>query len=165
MPKVSPTLDPALWPLSLEGRRAAQELRQRLPPTARVWVASQELKAFETLQCLSPKDGGAILQDARFNEVQRDEPFDDDFRSRRRAWVEGKLDARHTGWETPQDAARRVDEAVREFAARGYPLIIGSHGMVLTAWLVHRARVQSGAEAGMFWEALAFPDLVEIDLD
>lgn len=106
-----------------------------------------------------------MLRDARFNEVQRDEPFDDGFRSRRRAWVEGKPDGRHTGWETPLDAASRFDDAVRAFAERGAPLIIGSHGMIITAWLVHRARVRPGAEAGRFWAALAFPDLVEVDLD
>ncbi len=100
----------------------------------------------------------------RFNEVQRDEPFDNDFRSRRRAWVEGKLDDRHAGWETPEEAASRFDEAVREYGERGERLVIGSHGMVITAWLVHAGLLQPGVAAGRFWEALAFPELVEVDL-
>lgn len=129
-----------------------------------LWVASEELKAIETLECLSPRECGAILRDERFNEVRRDEPFDGDFRSRRRAWVEGKLDDRHTRWESPHEAASRFDEAVNDFVAQGSPLVIGSHGMIITAWLVHRARVQAGAEAGLFWGALSFPDVVEVDL-
>ena len=107
----------------------------------------------------------AIVRDERLNQVKRDEPFDDDFRSRRRAWVEGRLDARHTGWETPKEAAIRFDEAVRAHAGMHDRLVICSHGMVITAWLVDHRWVQAGPEAGAFWAALAMPDVVEVDLD
>jgi broad specificity phosphatase PhoE len=164
MPLVSAALDPASWPLSPEGRRAAGSLREGLPADAGLWLASRELKALETLQCLAPDGHRPILRDPRFDEVQRDEPFDDEFPSRRRAWVEGELDARHAGWETPWEAGVRFDEAVRSHAEQG-PLLVCSHGMVMTAWLVHRGVVQPGSTAGRFWDALAFPDLVEVDVD
>lgn len=163
-PSASSAVDPTQWPLSLDGRRDAQELRHRLTSHEGLWIASHELKALETLNCLSPTKRGLILQDTRFDEVRRDEPFDDDFRPRRRAWVEGRLDVRHSGWETPSKAASRFDEAVRAYATRADRLVIGSHGMVITAWLSLIGRVQPGVAAGRFWEALAFPDLLVVDL-
>jgi len=164
-PEVSPALESPRWPLSAAGRRAAQGLAFRLPRGEKLWLSSEELKAVQTFQCLTDSHQEAILRDARFNEIHRHEPFDDDFRSRRRAWVEGNMDARHTGWETPQEAASRFDEAISAYAGRADRLVICSHGMVITAWLVHRGRVQAGSGAGAFWAALAFPDVVDVELD
>lgn len=127
-------------------------------------MSSEEVKAVETLQCLSPQPA-AIMQDPRFNEVRRQDPFDEDFMSRRRAWIEGELDRRHARWERPHEAADRFDRAVRDYAASEQRLVIGSHGMVITAWLIGRGHVRAGADAGRFWEALAFPDLVTVDID
>jgi broad specificity phosphatase PhoE len=164
-PDVTPSTDPALWPLSAAGRLGAERLRPRLPLGTAVWVASTEVKAYQTLECLAGDDQREILRDERLDEVRRHEPFDDDFRSRRRAWVEGRLDDRHEGWEPPRAAAARFEEAVRAHGGPGASLVIGSHGMVITAWLVHRRRVRPGSEAAAFWESLAFPDLVELELD
>jgi broad specificity phosphatase PhoE len=158
-PQVSATMDPQLWPLSAAGRAAAGSLRGRLPGAGR-WVASSELKAYQTLQCARP-GSVAVSQEARFDEVRRVEPFDDDARTRRRAWVDGRLDERHRGWETPPEAAARFDEAVRDHVSASDTLVVGSHGMVLTAWLVHARGVLAAEDAGPFWEALAFPDVIE----
>ncbi|MFL6132423.1 MAG: histidine phosphatase family protein, partial [Nocardioidaceae bacterium] len=117
-PEVSSTLESARWPLSAAGRRAAHGLASRLPLGEKLWLSSQELKAVQTLQCLTDRHQEPILRDARFNEVHRHELFDDDFRSCRRAWVEGNMDARHTGWETPQEAASRYDEAIPAYAGQ-----------------------------------------------
>jgi len=163
-PSVVPGTDPAAWALSPAGRRAAERLRHRLPSETGIWVASQELKAYQTLQCLAVGAERSILRDERLDEVRRDEPFDDDFRSRRQAWVEDRLDARHDGWEAPRAAATRFDEAIRDHAGPGAPPVVGSHGMVITAWLVHRGRVRPGREAGRFWTGLELPVLVELDL-
>ena len=43
---------------------------------------------------------------------------------------------------------------------RASALVIGSHGMVLTAWLVHARGAVAQHEAGAFWAALAFPGMV-----
>lgn len=163
MPEITPSGDPRDWPLSPAGRTSAAKLHERLPSTG-VWVASDEVKAYETLSCAAPPDRGIpVTQDARFGEVRRIEPFDQDFKRRRRAWVEGHLDARHEGWERPSDAASRFDLAVGEYSARGRPLVIGSHGMVLTAWLVHIGFVAAGRAAGDYWEAMTFPDVIEVE--
>lgn len=140
-------------------------MRSRVPLGEGLWVSSEELKALQTLQCLRPGRQDTMLQDGRFNEVQRDEPFDGDFRSRRLAWVEGKLDGRHANWETRHEAARRFDAAVRAHAQSGERVVIASHGMIITAWLVAQGRIGAGEDAGRFWQSLRFPDVIDIDLD
>jgi broad specificity phosphatase PhoE len=124
-------------------------------------VASSELKAYQTLQCAGPSV--RVLQDARFDEVRRVEPFDYDFRTRRRAWVEGRLGEWHRGWETPLEAAARFDEAVTDHTASSPTLVVGSHGMVLTAWLVHARGVVDVKDAGAFWAALDLPGVIDLE--
>lgn len=160
-PQVSPAADPRDWPLSGPGRSAARYLRGRLP-VAGLWVASTEVKAFETLSCAKPDEAIVITTDERFDEVNRLEPFDGDVTARRRAWVDDRLDERHSGWETPLEAAERFEAAVRDHSALGSPLVIGSHGMVLTAWLVHVRGAVNRQAAGAFWEAMAFPYVTEL---
>lgn len=126
-PQASPVLAPGQWSLSIAGRAAAKDLRHRLPATG-LWVTSTEVKAYETLLCARAAGQPMITQDPRFDEVRRIEPFDDDFRARRRAWVEGHLDERHRGWETPLEARGVVDAET----------------------------------AGAFWDALTFPDVIEV---
>lgn len=159
-PAVSPSVDPSMWPLSEAGRDAASHLSQSLPRAGR-WVSSMERKAYETL-LYAGHSGVAVTKDSRFDEVRRDEPFDDDFRARRRAWVAGRLDARHSGWETPQDAAERFEDAVCHHCADAECLVVGTHGMVLTAWLVHARRQLEPSEAGSFWEQLRLPDIIRV---
>jgi broad specificity phosphatase PhoE len=160
-PQVSPLVDPREWSLSESGRSAAERLRGRLPAVG-VWVASTEAKAYETLLCARCDGYPSIAQDARLDEVRRVEPFGDDFRARRRAWVEGRLDERHMGWETPLDAATRFDAVVRGHSALESALVIGSHGMVLTSWLVHARGAVDQQAAGTFWEEMTFPHVIEV---
>ena len=156
-PLVMPGTDPAAWPLSADGVRAARGLRPHLPDAAS-FVASTERKAVETLAHAIDREPD---RDDRFDEVRRPgERFDDDVHARRRAWVEGALDARHAGWETPDEAASRFDDGVR---ARQGDLVVATLGMILTSWLVRIGRVAAGAEAGEFWARLRFPDLIDVD--
>jgi len=159
-PKVVPSVDSRHWRLSEAGRMAATGLGPRLPRDA-VWVSSTEPKAHETLRCAADPDI-AVALDAGFDEVHREEAFDPDFRARRLAWVEGRLDERHEGWETPAEVAVRFERAVGVHTARGDALVVGSHGMALTAWLVHARGVVSPHDAGRFWQALAFPDVIDV---
>lgn len=140
---------------------AAAALGHALPDDS-VWVSSPELKAVETLRCARQAADVEIREDDRLGEVFRpDEPFDERFAERRRAWVEGRIDERHIGWEPREDAASRFDAAVR--AREGSPsLVVGTHGLVLTAWLVSIGQVEPGSPAGAFWARLAFPDLIRV---
>lgn len=72
----------------------------------------------------------------------------------------GRLDERHTGWETHAQAADGFDEGIR--TAPPGDLIIATHGMCLTAWMVHRGLVETGDEAIRFWEALTLLDVIRI---
>lgn len=116
MPTVNPKLSPAGWELSIEGRAAARALQGRLPLDV-PRVASAERKSQQTLALALP---GQFAIDERFNEVRRPpEPIGGDVRPVRRAWVEGMLDERHVGWETPSEAAARFDAAVRASTTNG----------------------------------------------
>ncbi|BDZ38264.1 NUDIX domain-containing protein [Microbacterium suwonense] len=84
------------------------------------------------------------------------------FRDARRAWVAGRLDARHACWETPDAAARRFHDGLLVYEAEH--LIVGTHGMVLTAWLATQGLVERGVDAVAFWESLRFPDVLELGL-
>lgn len=159
-PEVVPGLDPRRWALSKAGRIAAAHLGPRLPSHG-VWVSSTETKAYQTLSYAAGADV-EIAQDSGFDEVRREEPFDEGFRARRLAWVAGRLDQRHAGWETPTEVAARFDRAVTAHATPSAPLVIASHGMALTAWLVHARGQVPQREAARFWEALAFPDVIDI---
>ncbi len=154
MPAHGPHVPPRAWPLAPEGRAAAAELCRAFPPDAYL-VASTETKAIETLA-----PAGAAVSDPRFDEVRRTEAYADDFRTARRAYVDG---TDHPGWEPRADVVRRFAAGVAEHvaAAGDRPLVIATHGMALTTWLTAAADLP---DPGAFWAGLAFPDALTVDL-
>ncbi|WP_309129262.1 histidine phosphatase family protein [Microbacterium sp.] len=157
MPVVDVAVDPAAWSLSAEGAAAASALHLA---TDAVAVSSPELKALQTVALARGVATDEVAVDARFREVDRVEAVHDGFREARRAWVTGVLDSRHEGWEHPDAAARRFHEGLLAHPAEH--LVVGTHGMVLTAWMVARGLVAPGAPAAAFWEALGLPAVVEL---
>ena len=122
---------PQEWPLAGDGRVAARRLTAYLPSGAYL-AASDEPKAWQTLE-----GAGEVIRDPRFGEVRREgEPWDG-FRELRRAYVDG---AEHPGWEPRAEVAARLEAAVEDYVARvaGRPLVVASHGMVVTVWLTAR---------------------------
>jgi broad specificity phosphatase PhoE len=158
VPQATPEVEPADWPLSEEGVAAARALE--LPAVARI-LASDEQKAIETVSLAS--GGSDIVVDADFGEVRRVESFDGDFRERRRAWIRGSLDERHIGWEPRGAVALRMGGALRRH--RADTMVIGTHGMALTAWLVHAGVLPAGESAARYWERLEFPHVVRVETD
>ncbi|MEV0900816.1 histidine phosphatase family protein [Actinoplanes sp. NPDC049802] len=154
MPAFAPDVHTAAWNLSSEGRREARKLARTLP-TGALLVASQEPKARQTLE-----PAGAVHSDERFGEVARDEPYEGDFRARRRAYVAG---TDYAGWEPRDQVSARFAEGVRFWIARAgeRPLVIASHGMALTLWLTTTIGL---ADPGAFWTGLRLPDLLAVDL-
>jgi 2,3-bisphosphoglycerate-dependent phosphoglycerate mutase len=153
-PVISPTSPPSQWPLSPAGRAAAAALSF---PSDAYLVASTEPKAIQTLA-----PSGPVVQDERFGEVRREgEPFGGNFHELRLAYVSG---TDHPLWEPRTDAVRRFDAALTDHFVRaaGRPLVVGSHGMVLTLWLTARIGLDS---PGAFWSALRLPDVFAVDLD
>lgn len=153
MPVATRDAPAADWPLSNAGIAAARALE--VPQEARM-LASNERKAIETVTQASR--GAQVTTDAGFGEVRRVEPFGGDFRERRHAWVSGRCDERHRLWETQADVGRRFTEALR--VHRAEQMVVGTHGMALTAWLVHVGALAAGDPAADFWARLAFPDMV-----
>lgn len=159
-PEARPDQGPATWPLSPAGREAAAELKSVIPQGAML-ASSDEVKAIETVSLAAAVDRAELRVDDHFGEVRRPgEPFDNDHRSRRRAWVEGRPDGRHTSWETPEQAGLRFQRGLDELDDG--TVVVGTHGMVLTAWLVAAGHLEAGPAAGAFWEDLAFPDVVSV---
>lgn len=154
MPAHGPGTPARDWVLAPEGEVAAQALCRRLPDGARL-IASSEPKAIATVQ-----PAGPVIPDRRFDEITRVEAYDDDFRTQRRAYVDG---ADHADWEPRQDVVRRFAAGVAEHvaAAGGRPVVIASHGMAMTLWLTATIGLD---EPGAFWAALRFPDAHLVDL-
>lgn len=157
MPVPEPAVPSRDWRLTAEGADAARRLRAALPAPAYL-VSSSETRAWQTL-------GGPdreVLRDARFDEVRRpDEPWSDDVRIRRRAYVEG---AEHEDWESRDAVAARwrAGVAEHELAAADRALVVGGHGMAMTVWLAATLGWDA-AEAGAFWAGLEFPDALVVD--
>ncbi len=122
-------------------------------------ASSPERKAVETLHLAYGVGGDdSIRVDHRFGEVRRVEPVDADYRERRFAWVSGRLDERHRGWETPARAADRFQAGLDDVEG---DVLVATHGMIMTAWLVARGVVSAGDPAGAYWSRLALPDIVD----
>jgi broad specificity phosphatase PhoE len=156
MPAATPDVAPAEWPLSTDGVRGALALRDLLPRDARL-IASTEPKAWQTLGEVTE-----VVRDARFREIDRpDEPWSDDFRERRAEYVAGKI---HPGWEQHADVARRFGAGVAgHYDAGSRAVVIATHGMAMTTWLVSVGAVDREAAAA-FWRTLRFPDCHIVDL-
>lgn len=157
-PEVQPDVSPASWRLSRQGRSAAQRLRGRLASGA-VLASSLEVKALQTLCLASGITADGLHLDHRFGEVRRVEPLDDDHRARRLAWVSGDIDERHSGWETSAEAADRFQAGLNAFDG---DVVVATHGMVMTAWLVALGVVECGDAAGIYWTRLGFPEVVHV---
>ena len=124
-------------------------------------ASSPERKAVETLRLACDVDSDdSIRLDHRFGEVHRAEPVEADFRSRRFAWVSGRLDERHRGWETPAEAADRFQAGLD---ALDGDVLIATHGMIMTAWLVAHGAVDAGDPAGAYWSRLTLPDIIDTE--
>lgn len=159
LPEVDPMSPPSEWPLTSAGVRSAKALK--LPRTARL-LSSPEIKALQTVALATGSDVDSIVLDPAFREIERIEAVHDGYRAARAAWVSGALDNQHQGWESPKSATNRICEALLRYEAPH--LVIGTHGMVLTAWLVSTGAIEPHASAVAFWEQLPFPAVATVEM-
>lgn len=154
LPVVDKTVSSRLWPLSEEGRAAAQDLAERLqlPENAYV-VSSDELKAKETAEAFSDR----VVVDDRVQEVSR--PWTDgDYKSIARDWLNGE---QVEGWEPRQAVLERMGEAVDEALEKAEgPVIVTTHGMAMSTYITSVVQV----DPVFFWSELGFPDARVLDL-
>lgn len=160
MPDLEPEVPAERWRLGCGGRAAARSLGPLMPGPA-YYAASDEPKAVQTAQEIAGRLDVAI--DPRFAEVRRRHVWSDEYRTLARAYVEG---VRHDGWEPHAQVIDRFAAGVGHHAAlaaaRGCALVIYTHGMALTVWLA--SRIPLDPSPARFWEALRFPDVVDVDL-
>ena len=160
-PQVDPKVPPPQWRLSSEARAAVRELAvklARLRPVAA--LASHEPKAVETAELLAAPLGLSVERDAAFDEHRRPGwPFSPEpasFASR----VEEVLATPAisvNGAESGQAAAERFAAGLARRAER--PLLVVSHGTVLSLYLAERA----GFDAVALWRGLGFPEALVLD--
>lgn len=160
MPQVNETQPPGDWVLSPAGIAAAVALR--VDGSAATAVSSPERKAVQTVAHALSLPESAVATDSAFREIDRVEQVHADFRDTRRAWIAGLLDERHEGWETPDAAAQRFHEGLLGHPAEH--LIVSTHGMVLTAWLLAQGLIERADDAVVFWDALRLPDVLEVSV-
>ncbi len=153
MPVVDPATPAELWHLGADGRAAARSLAPLVAGPA-YFVASTEPKAVETLMEIA---GAPVATDPGFAEVRRPHAWTDGYRAAARAYLQG---ARHDGWEPHGQVVDRFEAAVvRHSGSTDRTLVIGTHGLAPTLWLADRC----GLDPVPFWEALRFPDVIEVD--
>jgi broad specificity phosphatase PhoE len=154
MPAFGPDVPAQDWLLSDDGQARAARLAAQLPEGAHL-VASVEPKAWQTLE-----PAGTVARDPRFNEVFRAEPWEDDHRALRRAYVDG---TDHAEWEPRVAVVRRFGAGIAHHrrVAGPRPLVVATHGMAMTLWLTAQGCL---TDPGAFWADLEFPDALVIDL-
>jgi broad specificity phosphatase PhoE len=154
MPDFGPQTPPHQWPLSQSGHAAARQLALSLPADSHL-VASTERKAWQTLEA-----AGQVVQDRRFNEIWRTEPWEGEYRQLRQQYVNG---VDHADWEPRSEVAERFGHAIDDHCdtAKERPLIVATHGMAMTIWLTARIGLPN---PGDFWADLRFPDAHRVDL-
>jgi probable phosphoglycerate mutase len=139
--------DPAsTWPLTEEGRAAAEELARALPPVSAV-RSSPEHKAVGTAEPIARACGVEVELDERLREVERaaNLPTFDAHRDAVRRYLAGEPVA---GWEPHERALGRVREAVAGLDAAA----VVSHGMLLSLLLGYSFEQ---------WNRIALPDVIE----
>lgn len=159
MPEVDPQAMPSEWVLTPDGIEAATGLH--ITPGAQI-VSSPEAKALQTVALATGTAEASVAVDPSFREVDRTEVVHAGYRAARRAWVSGALDDQHQGWESPEAVASRISDGLLRYDAPC--LVVGTHGMALTAWLVSTGVVKPHASAVAFWERLPFPAVVTVEL-
>jgi broad specificity phosphatase PhoE len=160
MPTVEPGVPAERWELGQHGRAASRALGVAAAESG-YFVASDEPKALQTLQEMAA--GQEVVPEVGFREVRRPYYWSDDHRTLARTYVDG---ACHDGWELHGEVVARFEAAIsrhtRIAAARKQTLIVGTHGMAPTVWLMSRLELQPSP--GAFWASLQFPDLIDVDL-
>ena len=161
-PVIDEAAPPPTWRLSAAGREAALVLAGRLAAFAPVAAAaSPEPKALETAQIIAGQLGLSVEEDEGFAEHQRP---DLSFGSREafEVLMEGFF-AEPTevffGGESAEVAHDRFTAALARHVAR--PLLVASHGTVLSLYLSRRLRLEPFA----LWKSLAMPEAFVLDAD
>jgi broad specificity phosphatase PhoE len=162
-PRIDPQTPPRGWPLSPEGRAAAQALARKITPLAPcALLASTEPKAIGTAQILGARLGLAVSAEAAFDEHHRESwPFEPDPEAATARVLRVLTDPGRSidGAETGADARARFAAGLATHSAR--PLLVASHGTVLSLFLA----AHFGLDAVDLWRGMALPEAFVLDAE
>lgn len=159
-PEVRSDAPAPAWLLSAEGRAAAAALSRRLAGLRiAAALSSPEPKAYETTRILADALGVPVETDPGLGEHRRDAwgfAPEEVARARVRA-VLAEPEAVIEGAETGQAARARFEAALARRPER--PLLVGSHGTILSLWLAPRL----GLDAVALWASLGLAEAILLD--
>ncbi|WP_297692924.1 histidine phosphatase family protein [Phenylobacterium sp.] len=162
-PQQRADVPPQLWRLSDAGREAAAALAGRLREIAPTSVcASSEPKAIETAEAIGHRFRLSVEVDAAFDEHRREAwPYEPDPNAVRTRVLRTLRDPELSvdGAETGAAAALRFAAGLARHPER--PLVVVSHGTVLSLWLAHRL----GLDAADLWSSLRLPEAFLLSRD
>ena len=166
LPDLDPQVPPDQWHLDDAGRAAARRLATILPARPYL-VASEEPKAIETLDEAATDIAATtiteVFTDPDFGEVRRPHQWlePDAHRHQVTAWLTGTP---LPDWEPLTEVAMRFENAIErhaEVAAHHATLVVGTHGMAMSAWLSAWSLIP---DAAAFHTTLHFPDAYSINM-
>ncbi len=159
-PAPDPRRSPAEWRLSVDGRRAAEQLAADWPGgVLAALYSSPEPKAIQTAEPLAKRFGIDVQVRECLHEVQRPTGWLEDYRRRVADYLSGGT---LNGWEPLPAAQQRIVACVRAVAAEAGegPVAVVSHGMALTLLL---AALRGGPPSFTEWRFMLMPSVAEID--
>lgn len=160
-PDPRPDVPPTAWRLSAAGRSAAANLAERLARLApSAIVASTEPKAIETADIIAARLTLGVASEPAFDEHRRpDWPFEPDSARVRDRVLRVLTEPASSvgGAETGAAAAARFAKGIAAHPAR--PLLVASHGTIISLYLAAYA----GQQAGAFWSSLRLPEALVLD--
>jgi broad specificity phosphatase PhoE len=161
-PIIDETAPPPTWRLSAAGREAALALADRLAPFApAAALASPEPKALETAQIVAGRFDLPVITDPGVAEHHRPAlPFGsrEDFEARMAAFFAEPAEP-FFGGESADAAHDRFAATLSRHATR--PLLVASHGTVLSLYLSRRLEI----DPFDLWKSLALPEAFVLDAD
>lgn len=131
----------------------AAGLRARYDLSGATWASSPESKAIATARYLTDAPVGVVEE---LREVRRGGWLDNYDQTVAEFFAAPSRPA-GDGWETAAEARQRFDDGLRHLvgASRGGPLVVVSHGLVLSAWAFAEL---PPAQVMTNWQALRMPD-------
>jgi broad specificity phosphatase PhoE len=166
LPLIQPELPYHQWPLSNEGLRRAALLPALLTPfTPSLIITSTEEKAIQTGQEITKALGLPLLIEPGLHEHERLQSASQTSREAFGALLSAFFknpDRLIFGSESAEDAYLRfssaIDRLIKSFPQT--PLIVVSHGTVLSLLVSHRC----GVDPFQFWKQLGLPSIIVLSL-
>ena len=159
MPEVVQGTSSKFWGLSEAAREDCVMLAHALPAglASPIW-SSDERKARETAEVLGLRLGLDVAIDPRFQEVDRPQVWDRDYREVAAGYLAG---THEPGWETQDSVVARFSAAISDAFAESRDVLVVNHGMAMGLWVASI----TGIEIVAWWRELTFPDAWRVDVE